>query len=477
MKSFFRKVAFGLGPNDNIPSNPLEWALNQLDEIPEFTYNGKIPTEKELRLKLGEFIYQDRKVLREKYKSDKKGYLEAKEKLRHKTGHRYWEALEYNIRHNQALNSPSPVLERFWFFWSNHFAIAEKDLLNNYTTGAYTREIIRPNLIKSFEQMCVDATVSHTMMLHLDNDKSVGPNSVRASKNKEKGRPPKGINENHARELLELHTVSPECGYTQEDINQLALIMTGWGPGWSQKKLESEDVKFDRDKHEPGKKTVLGKTYLGGKKRIFEVIKDLSDHPSCRKFIATKLVRHFITDEPTEDMINPIVQAWEKSNGNLPDIHKATIKVAYKYNEKFKKFQNPEVWFLQTAKMSELNYPTPSDEMEKYDFKSKPKNRKFRLSQKIIENIGHKPLAPEQPNGWSDLQADWISPELLVRRLKILRKIWGKMENENKNEKFAKNIVFKNFDNPDQLWSILIRQSSLINLYTMIYSSPEMLKA
>ena len=328
MKNFYRKVAFGLGPKDKVPSDPLEWATSQLNDIPEFSWKGKILPEKELRNFYRDYVYGDRKVLRKKFKNDKDGYKREKNKLRHATGQKFWWNLELCIRYSEALKSTSPVLAKLWYFWGNHFAISEKDFLAQYTTGAYQREIIRANMNQNFEKMAQEATIGWSMIHHLDNEQNIGPKSQEARWAREKGKT-KGVNENHARELLELHTVSPDCGYTQEDVIQMAYIMSGWRPKWGKKRLETGDVHFNPDAHEPGTKTVLGKKYKTGRKSLSVAITDLVNHPSCRKFIAMKLCRYLITDNPTEEMMEPIIKAWEKSDGFLPEVHKAAIAVSY----------------------------------------------------------------------------------------------------------------------------------------------------
>ncbi|MDP6784926.1 MAG: DUF1800 family protein, partial [Alphaproteobacteria bacterium] len=191
-ESFYRKVSFGLGPEDTVPSDPLKWARNQLDEVPPFIWGGKIFSEKEMRKKYGEWVYGDRKVLRKKYKNNKTKYKSEKNKLRNKTGERFFESNELTIRHYEAINGNSPVFERFWHFWGNHFAISEKDFLAEFSVGPYQREIIRPNMVNTFEQMVRDVTTSWCMIHHLDNSESVGPLSKWGIKGRET------INENHA---------------------------------------------------------------------------------------------------------------------------------------------------------------------------------------------------------------------------------------------------------------------------------------
>ena len=148
----------------------------------------------------------------------------------------------------------------------------------------------------------------------------------------------------------------------------MTYVMTGWQQKWDPKRLESGDVWFNFEMHQPNEKIILGKTYVAASKReLYNVINDLVHHPNCKRFIATKLCRHFITDNPTEDMINPIIQAWEKSDGFLPEIHKAVVKIAFKYASKTRKFQQPETWALQMVRMFGL-YWIPNPDKMKYTF-------------------------------------------------------------------------------------------------------------
>jgi len=476
--SFYRKVGFGIGINDKIPADPLKWATDQLDEIPELLWTGWIPSEKEMRIKYGEWIYGDRKVLRKKYKNDKNAYRKAKDKLSIKTGERFFELNEHAIRHYQTKYSNQPVFERFWLFWGNHFAISEKDSLADFSTGPYQREIIRPNMIKTFEDMVQEVTKSWCMIHHLDNSESVGPNSKRGIESRDT------INENHARELLELHTVSPEAGYTQDDVINLAYIMTGWGHKWNNKVLETGDVWFDQDKHQKGEKIVLGKKYKNeGKRELSKVIHDLSNHPQCIKFVSTKLCRHFITDNPTKDMVDPVIKAWTNSNGNLIKIHKAVIQQAYKNNNFTYKFQLPEVWIMQLSRIFDLNLPISSKKMN-YEFKFEPSNRQEQLTWYLNE-VGHSPYRPKQPNGWSDYEVDWVSPELLLRRLWFAsNEIPNHVKIENYSHSFMSLCLERNFDDHERMTSMIedlkinkITKNDLEKIYGIICNLPWVLKA
>ena len=459
-------------------TNPLKWATDQLDEIPELLWTGWIPSEKEMRIKYGEWIYGDRKVLRKKYKNDKNAYRKAKDKLSIKTGERFFELNEHAIRHYQTKYSNQPVFERFWLFWGNHFAISEKDSLADFSTGPYQREIIRPNMIKTFEDMVQEVTRSWCMIHHLDNSESVGPNSKRGIESRDT------INENHARELLELHTVSPEAGYTQDDVINLAYIMTGWGHKWNNKVLETGDVWFDQDKHQKGEKIVLGKKYKNeGKRELSKVIHDLSNHPQCIKFVSTKLCRHFITDNPTKDMVDPVIKAWTNSNGNLIKIHKAVIQQAYKNNNFTYKFQLPEVWIMQLSRIFDLNLPISSKKMN-YEFKFEPSNRQEQLTWYLNE-VGHSPYRPKQPNGWSDYEVDWVSPELLLRRLWFAsNEIPNHVKIKNYSHSFMSLCLERNFDDHERMTSMIedlkinkITKNDLEKIYGIICNLPWVLKA
>ena len=453
-RDFFRKMGFGLGPDDVVPEDPVAWAQAQVDSVPPLVWGGDIPTAKHLLDERAKFVYTDRRVIRKKFKDDRKAYREAKTKLRWETGQKYYESLEIAIRHNTALHSSAPVFERLWLFWHNHFAIAEKDLLASWNTGAYTREIIRPNMCGSFTDLVKAVTTSWTMIHHLDNSESIGPNSERGRWRKERGKPAT-VNENHARELLELHTVSPAAGYSQTDVVALSYVMAGWENRWSEGREECNPVRFDGKKHEPGDHIVMGKRYkqrgLSPKSKLIDVIEDLCAHPSCAEFVSTKLVRHFVCDDVTPEMVAPVIKAWKDTDGYLPAVHKALIRVVYAHTGTHRKFLNPEVWLLQCAKLGEAPWPPTPEEMT-YDFKSKPRGRLNR-PRSVMWEMGHHPFRPAQPNGWPDTEAEWLSPELLIRRLAVAREI----SKRTRHDPAYRETIARNFDSDGDLVEYLRR--------------------
>ena len=202
-KNFFRKVAFGLSPNEKINEDPLNWAKQQFDTVPKFVWEKKLPNLEEQRDRYGKWVYEDREVLREKYKNDRLAYEKEKDNLRVITGEKFFEPLELSVRHSTALASNSPAFERMWHFWGNFFAISEKDFLASFSTGVYQREIIRPNMVNTFEDLVYSVTTSWCMLHHLDNAENIGPNSIEGLReNSDSDNENVGLNENHARELL-----------------------------------------------------------------------------------------------------------------------------------------------------------------------------------------------------------------------------------------------------------------------------------
>jgi len=481
MKNFFRKVAFGLKPDEKAPSDPLVWAQKQVETIPEFNWKGKhIYSEKEMRKYWITQRVEENTTLRKKYKNDPEGFRIAEKKLEADTGKHFWPANEMCIRHSEGLRSNHPVLAKLWYFWGNHFTISDTQTLGSYSTGAYQREFLRANMNKNFEKMVTEATLAWPMIMHLDNKDNIGPKSISGKEDwRKKEKEPATINENHARELMELHTISPEGGYTQEDVIELAKIMTGWRPKWTKGKDHGSDVSFDRESHEPGKKKVLEKVYKSGKKGINLAIKDLVNHPSCREFIATKLCRYLITDEPTPQMIAPVIKAWEQSDGFLPEVHKAAIKVAFEYNDKYRKFQNPENWWLTTINMSGSTYSYPVREklIDSHPLGIKPFGEISNQAW-FLEDLGCHPYRQKQPNGFSDLEKDWLSTELIIRRIIFAKKAFHKYNVKDQlDENIHEKIIRNNFDNPDKILKIVSKAKTNEEKHIILFNLPEVLKA
>ena len=481
MKNFYRKVAFGLKPDEKEPSDPLVWAQKQVETIPELNWKGKhIYSEKEMRKYWITQRVEENTTLRKKYKNDPDGLRRAQRQLENDTGKKFWPANEICIRHSEGIRGDHPVLAKLWYFWGNHFTISDTQTLGSYSTGAYQRDFIRANMDKNFETLVTEATLAWPMIMHLDNKENVGPKSESARQEwRRREKRPATLNENHARELMELHTISPKAGYSQEDVIELAKIMTGWRPKWSKTKDNGSDVRFDRERHEPGKKLVLGKEYKSGRKALKLAIKDLVNNPSCREFIATKLCRYLITDNPTTEMIAPVVKTWEQSDGFLPEVHKAAIKVAFEYNHKYRKFQNPENWWLTTINMSgsTYSYPTKEKIIDGHPLGMKPFGL-INWQRWFLEDLGCHPYKQKQPNGYSDFEKDWMSTEMIIRRIMYAKTAFHKYNVDDQiSDNIHEKIITNNFDNSDEILNIVSRAKTNEEKHIILFNLPEVLKA
>ena len=311
---------------------------------------------------------------------------------------------EATARFRQAVLTDRPFVERITQFWTNHFAVSIDKNLVLGLAGSLEREAIRPNIMGNFGDMLLAVEQHPAMLLYLDNHVSIGPNSNAAQKRaRQHAERKNGINENLARETLELHTLGVGGGYTQADVTSYAEVITGWSIGGDQGRLgqgEPGKFVFRADFHEPGAKVVVGKRYSDtGYAQGVAVLHDLANHHSTARFIATKLARHFIADDPPQKAVERIAQAFTNNGGYLPAVYNALI-------------ESPDAWTQPLAK-----YKTPSD----YIVSS------FRGLQVPLDNVraplapfdllGQRTYSPGSPAGWPDRSADWDGASALMKRI------------------------------------------------------------
>ena len=409
-QQFYRRVAFGVNKKDNI-SNPLDSASTQLSNLTTVNWSHFHPTPMDA-IKFNNFIKVSSNKIKQKQggsENDFQNYLNEnnidQDNFR----------AELSFRAHNAIHGPSPVLDRFHFFWTNHFPIHGKKV--GAPVGPFYRKIIKENLVGNFNNLVKDVITSSAMMRYLDNVDSVGPNSKRA---KTHSYEKLGLNENLGRELLELYTISPSAGYSQEDVVNTALILTGWGGDRNWAKINSKGlgdqyapIVFRNDAHEGGKQKVLGRVYSGGKEKLFNLIDTLCETDHCAEFISRKLAIHFISDNPPNESVEHIKSAYKSSNGNLLKIHQATLEAVWKYAEPNQKIAWPEIWLIQAMKT--LNFRAyPLDPKNGAD---QPMD--YKKYSMILDKLGNNPFEHGQPNGYSSLSNDWISPELIDRRIVI----------------------------------------------------------
>lgn len=309
------------------------------------------------------------------------------------------------------VHGQSPVLNRFWHFWINFFTVnveaCEGELYGSYYLT------LRKHMTGKFEDLLYDAVWHPAMQEFLQNNQSIGPNSKRAKWMKEEGRIA-SINENLARELLELFTLTPSAGYTQDDVNNVAYILTGYGEIWSDDQVDSRY--FTIEANEPGHHSVMGELYdQRPAQKLYALCQNLARDPRTGLNIATKLATHFISDEPPQEAIRAISEAYNSSGGDLIKVHKAVVDAVVDFSKEGDKFLQPEVWFFQVHKAISGHLPIT--------FVGDTDDQHSPQINSILFELGHLNCRSPQPNGWSDLAIDWLTPEMMDRRLRYIGQI------------------------------------------------------
>ena len=274
-----------------------------------------------------------------------------------------------------AASTARPFAERLAMFWSNHFSLSTAKGAVQGLVGAFEREAIRPHIAGRFADLLYAATTHPAMLRYLDNTASAGPQSAvaRRAGAAEGGRPPRGVglNENLARELLELHTLGaadgtqgggdgaavygPWGGYTQADIVALAAVLSGWrGPMPAQ-----PAAVFDARWHQPGPKRLLGRSYPEGPDALRQVLDDLARHPSTARHLATKLVRHVVADAPPPSLVDRLARRFTDTDGDLAAVADALLTAPEAWQPApLRKLKSPEEFVVSSARLLRLGERT-----------------------------------------------------------------------------------------------------------------------
>ena len=303
---------------------------------------------------------------------------------------------EVEARIAKAYAAPVGFLERWVWFWSNHFSISvAKSGLVRATAGSFEREAIRPFVLGNFGQLLKAVEQHPAMLAYLDNRDSIGPDS-RAGQRRSKG-----LNENLAREIMELHTLGVDSGYTQTDVTAFARVITGWTfAGANGKNAEPGVFYFDANRHEPGPQTILGKTYAQNDVAQGEVVlASLAANPATAKHIAFKIARHFVADNPPAPLVDNLTTIFLKTQGDLKALAMGLLDDDLSWSTPIQKFKSP-LEFLMSMSRGLGFAPTKPQQMLK-----------------ALKELGQPTWQPPGPNGYGDTNEVWASPEGLKVRL------------------------------------------------------------
>ena len=300
---------------------------------------------------------------------------------------------EARLAHGAA--TEAGLVERLALFFANHFAVSADKGPVRVLAGAFEREAIRPHVLGRFADMLRAVQRHPAMLVYLDNQRSVGPGSPAGARRR------LGLNENLARETLELHTLGVDGGYGQADVTALAGVLTG--RGWVPPRADRPDAGrflFSPDRHEPGPATILGRTYgPGGLDQGDAVLDALARHPATARHLARKLATHFIADDPPEEAVARLATAYRDGDGDLAVVAAALVATPEAWDPAPRKFKTPYEFVLSAVRLAPgLGGPAGG-------------------SLRALAAFGQRTFAPPSPRGWPDAAADWLAPHAFKARI------------------------------------------------------------
>lgn len=386
---------FGLGARPGeltaIGSEAKDWLIHQVE--------GKRPVPREVAgLPSSAAAFETfAKALRERRQQGEKD-----ENGRRQIGVMYRDQVA--ARYRLAIRTEEPFRERLVHFWTNHFAVSADKAQVVGLAATLENEAIRPNLGGRFVDLLLAVEAHPAMILYLDNQASIGPDSPLAQRAARRAKSDRklDINENLAREILELHTLGVNGGYTQADVTTFARALTGWSVAAARGKASEQagQFQFRQMAHEPGAKTILGKRYSeDGLAQPRAVLKDLADHPATAQHVALKLSRHFIADEPPESAVSRLTKVFRETDGDLPSLHRALVESPEAWQRTTAKFKTPHDFVVSTFRMLDFAPQLPEQMLAPFQL------------------LGQRPYTPGSPAGWPDTASQWDGPDALLKRI------------------------------------------------------------
>lgn len=436
---------------------PKKWLLAQLDQY------QPAPASLESQTKTAILLEEYAKKQQDMRNVDADTQKATKRMFRLEIKNDYQEAVR--ARAQTALLTPTPFIERLVYFWANHFAIStEKPAVADFA-GAFELEAIRPHVLGSFKDLLFAVEQHPAMLLYLDQEKSIGPQSMAASRAAER-HPEKrrGLNENLAREIMELHTLGVRSGYTQTDVTEFARALTGWniasignGPVQNNNVVQTNGFMFRPQLHEPGSRNIMGKNYSQtGQAQAEAILTDLASAPATATHIATKLARHFVSDTPPASLVDKLARTFMSSNGKLSSLYRVLIDATESWDSAPAKFKTPWEWMISALRgLGRKNLDG------------------INIAQ-IMNQLGQPVWRPGSPAGYDDIADTWASPNALLRRVEVAQRLAAssgdKLDARTLGEKLLINAI------SPQTQAAVTRSESATTGLALLLVSPEFLR-
>ena len=362
------------------------------------------------------------------------------------------------LRYRVAASTSTPFVERLVHFWSNHFAISIDKNSARLLAAPMEREAIRPHVLGDFADLLAAVETHPGMLLYLDNAASVGDDSMLAQRAERRDAKRRlGLNENLAREILELHTLGVDGGYAQQDVVELAKAITGWGtplPRDARSAAGSAFV-FRPGAHEPGARSVLGKRYAeGGESQGRAILRDLALHPATARHLSLKLARHFVSDTPPPALVERMATAFLRSGGSLPVLYRAMIADDAAWSADARKFKTPEDFVVSAMRAGAIQM-----------------DRRPLILMRLLQQLGQPVFTPRSPAGFPDTAADWASGDALRKRVQASSALAEQLTTTRKPVELAIEVLGEETVR-GQFAELLRRAGSPQEGFAMLFSSP-----
>ncbi len=374
---------------------------------------------------------------------------------------------EASARWRLAARSDTPLAERLVRFWSNHFAVSVDKGPARLYAAPMEREAIRPHLNGRFYDMLLAVEQHPAMLRYLDQAQSVGPDSPLAERvdrrlaRRADGQPARklGLNENLAREVMELHTLGVGAHYTQTDVTQFARALTGWSLPLP-RELEQDDVrrafKFRPFAHEPGSVTVLGRTYADdGENQAKAILADFAVHPATARHLATELATHCVSDTPPPELVSAMAQAYLASGGMLPALYAALLQHPVTWAPQARKIRTPQDLLVAGLRAGAID---PGDKPQPWEG--------------FLMRLGQPTFMPRSPAGYTDVAADWVAPDALWKRVQVGEALAERVARVGLDPRVLAAGVIGPVLRPDTL-TALARAEAPEQAVALLFASPE----
>lgn len=306
-------------------------------------------------------------------------------------------------------------------FWADHFTVIGRNLRYAGLAGAHIETAIRPNISGKFGDLLVAAILHPAMLIYLDQVSSVGANSVAGKKRK------RGLNENLAREVLELHTMGVGSSYSQKDVRQLAELLTGLS-------VDKKGTTFRPAMVEPGAEKVLGKVYSsdGSRANIEHALHDLALHRDTAKYLSYKLVHHFVSDVPNPEQVAFMAERYLKTDGDLFQTYAAMLEHPASWQPLGNKVKQPFDFIASALRALDL------DEVDLFGKRQRLMGRRI---PKVLATMGQPYLKPSGPDGWPERAEYWITPAGMAARIGWASKVASTFAQDTDPRRFLKDTL------------------------------------